>query len=143
MYNNAQHENASISFPNPPTHMPHCILQAITNMNYCKHFSCCDPQLLQLLLDPTIHLLRLSLAGADKRHLGAQRAQPALDGLLLARLEDAEPGERVAGLLESDVGIGNLVAERLGAVLVPAQVQRELLFELVALFGGCEERFEC
>lgn len=101
-----------------------------------------NPQLLQLFSCPPVQLLRLPLPRTDKRDLGPQRCQPSLNRRLLARLQDLEPAQRVPRLFQRDVRLACFGAQHLGAVLVPAEVQAEFLFEFVALLSRGEKRFQ-
>lgn len=103
---------------------------------------CSKRQSLELLPRPPVQLLRLALARADEADLGPERGEPVADGRLLGALQDGESTQRVGRLLERLVRLGNLLAQRLGPVLVPAQVQVQLLLELVALFGRRDELVE-
>lgn len=89
-------------------------------------------QSIQLLPCPPVQLLRLSLPRADKAHLSTQRRQPVSNSGLLRGLKNLESTQSIIRLFQRLVSLTDLLPQHLSPVLVTAQMQVELLLELVA-----------
>jgi hypothetical protein len=93
----------------------------------------------QLVLCPPVELLRLSFARTHEAHLVPQRRQTAPDGHFLRNLEHLESSQGIVRLLQSIVGLADLLPQHFCALLVPAKMEAQLLFQLIPLFGRRNE----
>ena len=89
----------------------------------------------QLLPVRSVQLLGLALAPADEADLVAQPGQTPLQRLVLGSGQNLKAVECGLCFAECFVRLAHLLAQHLGAVLVAAEVHRQLLLELGALFG--------
>jgi len=98
------------------------------------------PQPLQLLRPRPKHLLCLPLPRPYESYLPPQLLQPPRQRRLLGNLQRAKRIQTNLLLLERFCGLGDLLAEGFGTLLVAAVVEGEFLFELIAFFGGAKDR---